>query len=139
MAISVGVELPDLDELRRDLESFQLGLGREVSRIKADAAQMIADKAKPLTPLGPGPIPGRRHPSDALPHLRDTIKATGRGAVVSDHPAALVHEFGGTIEPRGTPIRIEASHMAERAGEAMVDRVESEMSRRIERLLSRID
>lgn len=136
-SLTVTVQTPDLKELRADLESAALGLGREVSKVKRDAADEIAKAARPLTPRGPGPIAGRKNPSDALPHIADTIKGSARG-VVSDHPAALVTEFGGTIRPRGSDIQIHAAHMAEKAGDAKVRDVERQMQQDVERLLSRI-
>ncbi len=114
----------DLQGLAADLESFQLGLGREVTKMKRDAAEIVASQARKNARVDTG-------------ELRDSISGQARG-VVSNVPQGPVWEFGGTIRPRGYPIRIPRSEMATRAGQTEVGRVENMMAREAERLLSRI-
>jgi hypothetical protein len=136
MAFTLRVHA-DVREVRRDLESVDVGLGRELGAIRRDAADLVARRATRLAPRGPGPIAGARHPDDRLPHLADTIAGKVSG-VFSSHPGAIVHEHGGTIAPRGPrvqTIRIPRSAMAHRAGVQMAARVEDLMADRVDALL----
>jgi hypothetical protein len=117
--------------LRQDLEALQIGLGRELTALKRSAAETLARSTRANTPLGPGP----QSPHDALPHIRDTITARAAG-VVSTHPAALVHEFGGTIAPRGVPIRIPRREMAARALRENATQIERDLAAAVERLIA---
>ncbi len=123
MASSIYVTT-DLQGLSADLESFQLGLGREVTKMKRDAAEIVASQARRNAPVLTG-------------GLRDSISGQARG-VVSNVPQGPVWEFGGTIRPRGYPINIPRSEMATRAGQTEVGRVEDMMAREAERLLARL-
>lgn len=97
-------------ELRRDLEALQGGLSRELTKLKREAADLLATTTVGNTPVGPGP----QSPRDDLPHIRDTIVGRAAG-VVAFHPGSLVTEFGGPIRPRGVTIQIPARHMAAEA------------------------
>lgn len=125
-----------LKDLQADLEAVQIGLGRQVASAKSEASGIIAGRARRLTPVGPGPIAGAKHPDDRLPHIRDTIRGTARG-VVTTHPGGLVHEWGGTIRPRGAPIQIRRSAMTQKGAAREQARVERLLDRRVDELLDR--
>lgn len=143
MASTVTARFEDIQEVRRDLESVRIGLGREITEILREEANPLAARAAALTPRGPGP----RGDKDALPHIADTITgaATATGmAIVSMHPAAPIFEFAGhegtgaTIAPRGVPIVIwPARRMAGRAGDEQLPQVERRVDERIGALLHR--
>jgi hypothetical protein len=133
---TIRAELGGIAELRADLEAVSRGLGRDLRDVLREAGGPVEAKARQLTPFGPGPQGGR----DNLPHIRDTyaLVPVARGInLVSDHPAAPVHEFGGTIAPRATPITIAASQMAYRAGQAQQSSVERRAEQGIDALLRR--
>lgn len=135
MASTIKASLEGTVEIRRDLESVRLGLGRELTALLRSEGDVIARRTVPLTPVGPGP----QSPRDNLPHVASTISgaAIPSGvAVVSSHPAGPVLEYGGTIAPRGTPITIKQHAMAHKAGELDLPRLESEVSRRVNALLA---
>ena len=136
MADTIRADFQNITETRRDLNSVELGLGRELSGPLRRGADGIATKAGPFTPRGPGPQSSR----DVLPHIGDTIlgAAFGSGAVVvSTHPGAPVLEYGGTISPKGYPIVFPSHAMAHKAGEAELPRIESEITLQINALLTR--
>jgi hypothetical protein len=138
VAITLRVSSRDVRELRLDLESVAVGAERQIAGVRREAAELVARVVRPLTPVGPGPILGAKHPDDRLPHIRDTIAARASG-VISTHPAAVVHEFGGTITPRGArvqTIRIARAAMAQRAADRSGARVEALLERRFEELLA---
>lgn len=118
-------------ELRRDLEALQVGLSRELAVLRRDAAEQLSRATAANTPFGPGPQSER----DNLPHIRNTIAARATG-VISTHPAALVHEFGGTIEPRGVPIRIPRREMAARALAENLVSIEQQLALEVEQLIA---
>jgi hypothetical protein len=135
MASTLKASFQNVQDVRADLESVQLGLGRELSAVIREAGQPLAQRAAALTPRGPGP----RSPRDNLPHVAETIIASPIATgvqVVSTHPAAGWLNFGGTIRPhRNQPIRIPGHGMGEKAGEQLIGRVEQRLSERIDALL----
>lgn len=135
MPDELRVSVPDARELRADLESLAIGAGRAVGGVQRRAGELVAPTVRALTPLGPGPRPNAVNANDRLPHIRNTIVATPRG-VIARHPAALVHEYGGTISPNGGLISIRASHMGRRAGERKAGAVESLLRREYADLFS---
>ena len=123
-------------DLRADLEAVRLGLGRELTRTLKDAAGLATQATKPLTPFDPLHRVTR---PDGLPHIRDSVFAIALGsgaAVASRHPGAVVHEYGGTIAPRGKPIQIARSEMAHTAGEAQLPAINDLLERRINALIA---
>lgn len=135
MADTIKAGFQGIQDVRRDLESVRLGLGRELTAVLRSEGDTLARKTSGLTPRGPGPQSAR----DSLPHVADTISGAalpGGVAIVSSHPAAPVLEYGGTIAPRGVPITIRQHAMAHRGGEQDLGRLESEVSRRVNALLT---
>ena len=103
-------------------------------------AQPLLATTKALTPYGPGPYVGADPDSDsALAHIRDMLAvhvAGGTISLVASHPGAVVHEFGGTIRPRGVPITFKEQAMARRAAVQHLPEIERAVDARIARLLS---
>jgi hypothetical protein len=134
MADTIKASFHGVQDVRKDLESVRLGLGRELSALLRSGVDSVARKTSGLTPRGPGPQSLR----DNLPHVAETISGvaipTGV-AVVSSHPAAPVLEYGGTISPRGVPITISQHAMAHRAGDAELPRLERDLTARVDALL----
>jgi hypothetical protein len=78
---------------------------------------------------------------DHLGHLRDTFDARKAGAgtvaITSTHPAAPVFEFGGTIRPKGAPIRIKQAQMTLKAATEQAPVFQRQLEAKVERLLAR--
>jgi hypothetical protein len=138
MADSVKLHVAiDLRGLQQDLESVQLGLGPAAGRAVRSTAEIVAGATPALTPVDPGHRADRK---DHLPHLAETyatatISATA-AAITTSHPGGPVHEYGGTIAPKGKAITIEASAMAHRAFDQQADRAEENLARNVDRLLT---
>lgn len=132
----------DLRGLQQDLESVQLGLGREVGKAVKEAARGVERVIPRFTPFDPKHRSLRRDKDGSVisvPHLRDSFDTRTAGAttavITSDHPAAGVVEFGGTIRPKGTPIRIREYRMAGKAVDAQAAQFERDLTARIDALL----
>ena len=120
----------DLGDLRKDLDSVELGLGKLLTSALDRLAETAADRTQELWKRGPGPRPNAKNKNDRLPHIADTIAGKGYAtyaAVTSDHPAAPVQEYGGTIAPRGVDIHFPAHEYAHRAAEQVMDRLEAQL------------
>jgi hypothetical protein len=135
----LAADFPDLLETRRALEAAADGLGRALNEELAKDAQPLLVTTRALTALGPGPYPGADPDSDnALPHIRDmysVVVAGGTISLIAHHPGAVVHEWGGTIRPRGVPITFKAEAMARRAAVKELPEIERAIDERISRLL----
>lgn len=134
MAQTIHAAFQGVTDVRNDLESVRLGLGKELTAVLRSEGDTVAREAAGLTPKGPGPQSAR----DNLPHVADTITGAALPtgvAIVSTHPAAPVLEFGGSISPRGHLIRFPQHAMAHKAGEADLPRLEAAVTRRIDALL----
>ena len=142
MAYTIRLGVPDLRDLRADLEAVELGLGRALNRALVEAAEPIAATAKRLAPFDATHRGWRwNHQARGYEdpgHLRDSISA--RGATIGTvHPAGLVHEFGGSIAPRGEPFRVPRSAYALTAGETEAGQVERKAMSAVDQLLRRHD
>jgi hypothetical protein len=128
----------DLRDLHRDLESVALGLGKQLADALVTAADTVVRAVPAFTPYDTHHRGDRK---DHLGHLRDTFDARKAGAgtvaIVSTHPAAPVFEFGGTIRPKGAPIRIKQAEMTAKAARAQGSAFERQLEAAIERLLAR--
>jgi phage gpG-like protein len=111
----IVVRAPGLSKLRRDLKKIDRDLGREAPR----HVRRVANQARHGGWRPPGPVP--RPPNQVRDEARSRApKKTGRlsksirtsvrskgASIYSPEEYAGVHEFGGTISPKGTPIEIE--------------------------------
>lgn len=135
MPSTIRAGFQNVGEVRRDLDSVQLGLGRSLTEVLREESGPLAQLTRQLTPRGPGP----QSPRDNLPHVADTIigNATATTLTIqSTHPASGWLEWGGTIEPRrGQRITIRGHGMAHRAGELKLDELAASLIRRIDALL----
>lgn len=131
----------DTRDLRADLESVQVGLGRQVGKLLQQAADPIARQARNLAPYDPQHRTNRK---DRLGHLRDSITVGGASAaaatVVSTHPAAAVFEWNDgvrpSIAPRGVPLTLDAVQMAHKAADQQLAAVERTVADGIDRLIA---
>jgi hypothetical protein len=70
--------------------------------------------------------------------MRDMMAVTTAGGtitLIAHHPGAIVHEWGGTIHPRGVPIKFKEAAMARRAAVQHLPEIERAIDARIDRLL----
>lgn len=133
----------DTKGLREDLESLQLGLGRDVGKILQRAIEPLVGPAKALAPYDKDH--DRKHRKDGLPHLRDTIKVGGASAlsarIVAPHPAAVIFEWNDdtrpAIAPRGVPLTIKSVQMAHKAADQHIAQVEATAAEGISALIAK--
>src|SRR5436190_13452137 len=114
-ARDTAVRVEGLAELRRDLRRMQPDTLKEVREVLKHSAEIVAANARTRAPRQTG-------------KLAASIRAgtAGNSAVVRSRlPYAAVHEFGGTIRPKGAPILIKRREMVTGAlasrTEAIVD------------------
>jgi hypothetical protein len=87
--------------LRRDLRRMGFeGAPRMVTAVIRDSVQPLAESARSHAAAFSTQIP---------PSIRGVAYATS-ASIRSRLPQSGVWEFGGTIEPKGTPIEIEGQH-----------------------------
>ena len=127
MAVKLRAEV-DLLGIQRKIERVNFELGQELNDVRQRAAQIIVPRARQN-------VPRTKYP-ERRGGLADSLTAV-RAGVASTVPQGPVHEFGGTIAPRGHPIRIRRSAMAERAGEASKAEVERLLREEVEGLFAR--
>lgn len=101
------VRVDGLRELRRDLKDLgDRDAMRELRRAIVSAADEITDLARVFSPIDTGELAAG---------FRSTTAGGVRAVVRNRVEYAGVHEWGGTIRPRGTAIRIDRSRMLGRA------------------------
>jgi phage gpG-like protein len=126
MADAVRVE--GLAEVRKGLRKLERsGEAREVTKALKQGATLVATAARPFSARSSGKLAaGWRAGSSGN-------KAFVRNRV----PYAGVHEFGGTIKPKGTEIKIKATPSATRALEDKEDRIVALVSDALDELARR--
>ena len=113
MAGDIRIGVDGLAQLRRDLRRLQPEALKEVRGALKDGAEVVARAS--------GPLAHHRTGTLAAGYRAGT---GGNTAFVRNRvPYAAVHEFGGTIAPKGTPITIRANPAIHRAFDAKADRV----------------
>jgi len=125
MAGAIRVE--GLQKFRRSLRATDRDAAKAVQAVTKRAAGLVADEARSLAPRRSG-------------RLAASIRATtagAKGVVRSPLPYAKVHEYGGTIRPKGTPIMIKRSLYVHRAMDRKADDVLNELARGFERVVQR--
>lgn len=100
-----------LGDLRRALRRSNTLLDRGVSRHIREIGKRVRDKARMYAPIGPRRDP---HRGDLRKSLRYSVTRR-RASVYTNDPKAPVHEWGGTIRPRGAPIKIPRRQYVSRA------------------------
>lgn len=135
MANTIRTSVQNVAEIRADLEAVSVGLGRLLTETLKEAAEIAAAGARPLTPFDPQHDSARK---DGLPHIADSLYVIGLAsgaAVASRHPGAVVHEYGGTIAPKGKAIEIHAAEMAHTAGKTAFPAISAHLEQRISALI----
>lgn len=135
----------ELDHLRADLESVEIGLGRLVAEVaKPKLAPLIAEMQK-LLPFDPSHRGWRGEHKDRDPgHIRDSLRGgtfarggTSGLTVYTTHPGGPVHWWGGTISPRKAEIEITAKPGAgEQFTAKTADQVGQDVKEALDRLLA---
>ena len=118
-----------------DTAAIQARLGAARRELPSELGEAKRKAAKAIVPVAKRNVPRTRYP-ERRGYLAASITADRRG-VVSSRPQGPVHEFGGTIAPRGHPIRIKRSAMATKAGAEMQPQVERILDREVTALLER--
>lgn len=127
----------DLLGVQHRLEALNLELGREVEKLRRRAAELIVPKARAHVPITHYPT-RRGHLAASLAAGSGQVRSGGSGfGVISRVPQGGVHEFGGTIAPRGYPIRIRPSRMATLGGEESLPQVDELLREGVDDLLRR--
>ncbi len=123
----VRVRTEGLAELRRDLKRLDPLIDKELRESIRDAAGKVAVTAGALAPRDSG----------ELAHSIRPFVSGVRASVGSTLPYAGVHEFGGVISPRGTPITIRPSGFVGRAVEDHADQLVEDIGDGIDRAARR--
>ena len=118
-----------------DTAAIQARLGAVRRELPSELGEAKRKAAKAIVPVAKRHVP-RTHYPERRGYLAASIAADPRG-VASSVPQGPVHEFGGTIAPRGVPIRIRRSAMATKAGAEMQPQVERILDREVTALLER--
>lgn len=111
------VRVEGLKELRLGVREIDRGMLKEIQAVTRSAAQVVAAEASRLAPRKTGRLAG-------------SIKGTTsgpKGIVRSRLVYAPVLEYGGTIAPRGTEIRIKRHEFVHRALRDKTDQIEREL------------
>ena len=121
------VAVEGLAQLRTSLRAIDRDALKEVQSVTKRAAEIVAVQSRTNAPHKTG-------------KLSASIKARtsgNKGIVGSKLPYAKVHEFGGTIAPKGAPITIKASRYIDRALESKSDEVARELETGLDQVLTR--
>ena len=118
-----------------DTAAIQARLGAARRELPSALGEARRKAATVIVPVAKRNVP-RTHYPERRGYLAASITADRRG-VVSNRPQGPVHEFGGTIAPRGHPIRIKRSAMATKAGAETQPQVERILDREVTALLER--
>lgn len=112
-ASSRAVAVEGMQAFRKAVRATDRDALKLVQAVTRSAAQIVASDARTLAPFRSGA-------------LRGSIVATTSGhagIVRSPLPYAAVHEWGGTIRPRGTPFHIKRSEFVGRAQDRNAEKV----------------
>lgn len=111
--MATPVQVEGMAKFRRSVKAIDKGALAEVQAVTRYAAEIVASKARTNAPFRSG-------------KLHDSIVGTTSGAsgiVRSPLAYAAVHEYGGTIRPRGVPIVIQRSAYVDRAADDSQEQV----------------
>lgn len=108
---SLALRVQGLGDLRRVLRKANRDLDYGVTGGMRETAKSVRARARANAPEGPARDP---HRGDLKRSLRYSV-TTRRASVYSNLVYAPVHEWGGTIRPRGAPIEIPRRRFVGRA------------------------
>lgn len=143
MPSAVTIAFPDLQSLRQDLDSVELGLGRLVGEVGRKKLAPLVAEVQGLMPFDPSHRGWRGHDEtwrakDDPGHIRDSVtggSARDRFTVYTTHPGGPVHWWGGSIRPRGVSIAI---HHEAGAGEDFTSVKADEVARDLDSALGEL-
>jgi HK97 gp10 family phage protein len=121
------VRVDGLAKLRRDLKAIDKDLGKSLTDHLREIAKEVRDDARSRAPVKTGALRGS---------IKHSVRARG-ASVYSNLDYAPVHEWGGTIRPRGAPIEIRGRHFIAEAVDANSKRVEDELARSLDAIADR--
>lgn len=128
-----AVHVRGLSEFRRTLKRISPELDKETRRFLKEAGEKAAVEARRRAPVGSTDRAkshrGRGYRPGKLGRSIKVSATQARISVYSNLPYAGVHEYGGTIKPRGVPIKIKESRMVRGAAEAYMDDVLGQVER----------
>lgn len=123
----LSVQVEGLSKLRRDLRAIDKGLGKSLTDHIREIARKVRDDARSRAPKK------TKRLSRSIKH---SVRARG-ASVYSNSPYANVHEWGGTIRPRGVPIRIKGRRFIYSAVQDNTKNVEEELGRSLDVIADR--
>lgn len=123
-----AIRIEGLADLQRDLKGLQKAdESREVRKALKEGAKVVATASRPLAARKTGKLAASFRPG-----------ASGNKAFVRSRlPYAAVHEFGGTIKPKGAPVVIKATPAATRALEKNEERIVDKIGDALDELATR--
>lgn len=124
------VKVKNLGAFRRNLRKLDRDLDLQLARYIREKAREVRDTARNRTPVGRKDrrAKGQRRPGGLKGSIKHSVTQK-RATIYSTQPDAPVHEWGGTIRPRGVPIRIEKKSMIRGAVQQHTGDVEQHMER----------
>jgi hypothetical protein len=124
---NVTVETDGLRDFRRDLRRLEPEVDKELRKELRQAVLIVAARAAQLAPKQSGAL---------ARSYRPFVTQTMAG-IRSSLPYAPVIEYGGSIEPRGTPIRFARREPVTTAVEQYANRLVDEFGDAVERAADR--
>lgn len=112
------VSVKNYAAFRRGLQSLDKGTNKILTNYLKDLAKETTADAKRRAPVKSGKLRKSIRPS--VTQKRVTVYST--------LPYAGVQEWGGTIRPKGTPIKIEGHHMVRDAVDAASEKTERDLT-----------
>jgi phage gpG-like protein len=123
----LSVKVDGLAKLRRDLRAINKDLGKSLTDHIREIAKEVRDDARPRTP----------ELSGALRRSEKYSVRTRGAAIYSKLPYAGVQEWGGTIHPRGAPIKIRGRHFLYSAVDQNAAHIKAELERSLDEIADR--
>jgi hypothetical protein len=116
---SASVSIRGFSAFRRGLRSLDVNLDRQLRDYIKEMSEEVASVARQRAPRKSGKL---------SKSIKSSVTQT-RASVYSNLPYAAVQEWGGTIRPKGVPIKIEGRQMIYSAVKDKSADVEDHMGR----------
>lgn len=114
----MAVEIKGYAAFRRGLNKLDKELGKQLSQYVRDTVRKVRDDARRFAPNRTGKLSRS---------IRESVTVK-RATIYSTLVYSAVHEWGGTIRPKGSPIKIKRSRYVGRAQAEHFDDVEERMA-----------